>query len=121
MEVHDFGIFKQDVKFLYGNLDRFVSFELTIKGTSTIITNFQYGGFEFELFGQPRAVEQQSAYRHMIVENLLLITNPHIKTEIIRLKEQGFKTEPAFAQVFGLVGDPYNELLILGTKMGVIN
>jgi hypothetical protein len=121
MEVHDFGLFKDDVKFLYGNLNGFVFTEMTVKGTPTITTNFHFGGFEFELFGQPRVVEQQNAYRHMIVEHHLLITNPHIKTEIIRLKEQGIKTEPTFAQVFGLVGDPYDELLIFGRKLGVIN
>jgi hypothetical protein len=56
----------------------------------------------------------------MIIEHHLLLMNPHLRTEIIQLKKLGKKTEPAFAQVFGLLGDPYEELLILGTKMGVI-
>lgn len=93
--------------------------EAIIHDTPTVVANFQYGGFEFELFGQPRAVEQQNAYLHMIVEHHLLMTIPHIKTEIIRLKEQGMKSEPAFAQVLGLVGNPYDELIILGTKLGL--
>jgi hypothetical protein len=57
----------------------------------------------------------------MIIEHHLLVKIPQVREEIIRLKEKGIKTEPAFAQIFGLVGDPYDELLALGTKLGVIN
>jgi len=121
MEVHDFKLYKDEVKLLYGNLEGFVLVELTIKNVPTITSNFRFGGFDFELFAQPNAVEKQNAYRHMIIEHHLLIKNPHLRKEIIRLKETGIKTEPAFAQIFGLVGDPYDELLILGAKLGVIN
>ncbi|MCI3920043.1 DUF4269 domain-containing protein [Paenibacillus sp. TRM 82003] len=121
MEVHDFKLFKDEVKLLYGNLEGFVLFELMVRNVPTITSNFRFGGFDFELFAQPNAVEKQNAYRHMIIEHHLLTTNPRLRTEIFRLKEKGMKTEPAFAQVLGLVGDPYDELLILGTKLGVIN
>jgi hypothetical protein len=121
MEVHDFQFFKDEVRLLYGNLEGFVLTELTVRSIPTITSNFRFGGFDFELFAQPIAVEKQNAYRHMIIEHHLLVKIPQVREEIIRLKEKGIKTEPAFAQIFGLVGDPYDELLALGTKLGVIN
>ncbi|MED0704769.1 DUF4269 domain-containing protein [Aneurinibacillus aneurinilyticus] len=120
MEVHDFKIFKYEINSLYNKHDKFVLSEKMIRSTPTITANFEFGGFEFELFGQPRAVEQQNAYRHMIIEHHLLRMYPHIKPEIIRLKKEGMKTEPAFAQVFGLKGNPYDEILVLGRKLGVL-
>ncbi|WP_460319723.1 DUF4269 domain-containing protein [Paenibacillus sp. YSY-4.3] len=120
MEVHKFDIFKEEVQLLYGHLSGFILNELTIRNTPTITANFRFSGFEFELFGQPRPAEQQNAYLHMIVEHHLLTANPHLRAEIIRLKELGMKTEPAFAQVFGLDGDPYDELLNYGRTLEII-
>ncbi|WP_025686520.1 DUF4269 domain-containing protein [Paenibacillus maysiensis] len=120
MEVREFGVYKDEIESLYGDLDGFGLTEVTVKGIPTVISNFRYGGFDLELFAQPVAVEKQNAYRHMIIEHHLLLTNLHVRQEIIRLKDRGLKTEPAFAQVFELVGDPYDELLILGTKLGII-
>lgn len=121
MEVHDFGLFKDEVRLLYGSLEGFVLKDLTVRNIPSITSNFRFGGFDFELFAQPISVEKQNAYRHMIIEHHLLLENPQVRKEIIQLKEKGIKTEPAFAQVFGLVGDPYDELLILGTELGLIN
>ncbi|MFK4474152.1 hypothetical protein ABH897_003902 [Paenibacillus sp. RC73] len=116
MEIHKFEAFKHQIHSLYCKHDKFVLKEKRIRNTLTIKANF-----EFELFGQPRAVEQQNAYLHMMVEHHLLTSYPRIRSEIIRLKEQGIKTEPAFAQIFGLEGDPYDELLVLGRKLGIID
>ena len=50
--------------------------------------NFKFEGFDFELFAQPKPVRNQNAYRHMIVEHMLLMQHPHIREEIIRLKRK---------------------------------
>ncbi|MCY9698331.1 DUF4269 domain-containing protein [Paenibacillus alginolyticus] len=121
LEVYDLKVLKDEVYSLYGNLDGFVLRELVVRSVPTIVSNFHFRGFEFELFAQPSPVQQQNAYRHMIIENNLLLKNPHIRSKIISLKEKGIKTEPAFAQVFELTGDPYDELLILGREIGIIN
>jgi len=43
-----------------------------VGGVPTVIAGFEFEGFPFEIFGQPRPVEEQSAYRHMVVEARLL-------------------------------------------------
>ncbi len=48
---------------------------------------------------------------------MLLMQHPHIREEVIRLKENGLKTEPAFAQVLNINGDPYEGLILLGQEM----
>ncbi|TJZ53816.1 DUF4269 domain-containing protein [Sphingobacterium olei] len=80
--------------------------------TLAIVANFVVDNFEIEIFGQSIPTKQQFAYRHLIVEHNLL--NKHgekFRQEIIKLKRQGHKTEPAFGLALGLTGDPYTELL----------
>ncbi len=79
---------------------------------SSIVANFFVDNFEIELFGQSIPTKQQLAYRHMMVENNLLNQyGEQFRQQIIELKRQGHKTEPAFAIALGLTGDPYQELL----------
>jgi hypothetical protein len=120
MEVRDFKKFYIEVTTLYGHLDHFIIKEKNIKDVPTIKANFMYGGLSFELFGQPQAVDTQHAYQHMLVENYLLNKYPEVRQPIITLKEQGIKTEPAFAQVLELQGDPYDELIAIGVRLGIL-
>ncbi|KLA31886.1 DUF4269 domain-containing protein [Bacillus cereus] len=117
MEVHNFDVFEQEMRSLYGSYKGFKIKKKKIKTTESINVNFEFEGFKFELFAQPKPVRNQNAYRHMIVEHMLLIQHPHIREEILRLKENGLKTEPAFAQVLNIDGDPYDELILLGQEM----
>lgn len=117
MEVHNYNAFEQEMRFLYGSYEGFELKKKNIKNTETIKVSFKFEGFEFELFGQPKPVRSQNAYKHMIVEHMLLMQYPHIRKEVVRLKEQGLKTEPAFAQVLKIDGDPYEELILLGQEM----
>jgi len=120
MEVHDFARYKDEIKQRYGNLEGFRMKEKTVKGVPTVVANFRFRSFDFELFAQPVPVERQDAYRHMLIEDHVLNTHPHMRQEIIRLKESGWKTEPAFARVLGLTGDPYDELLAFGVRLGIV-
>ena len=79
-----------------------------------VVAQFQGNFFPVEIFGQSRPVVQQNAYRHMIIEHRLLQERGEdFRRAVMNLKESGVKTEPAFAQVLGLSGDPYQALLHL--------
>ncbi|SDL10279.1 protein of unknown function [Pedobacter sp. ok626] len=74
--------------------------------------NFFIDGFEFEIFGQNIPTIEQYAYRHMLIEDRLLREKGELfRIEIIKLKKQGIKTEPAFAHLLGLKGNPFEALL----------
>jgi hypothetical protein len=86
--------------------------EKTIAGHETVLASFEAGGFPFEIFGQNRLVKSQEGYRHMIIEyELLHSRGAEFRKAVIALKKAGVKTEPAFAQLLGLDGDPYSALL----------
>jgi hypothetical protein len=72
----------------------------------TILANFIIDNWEIE-----------AAYLHMIVEHQLLQQKGEsFRQEIINLKKQGYKTEPAFAKALNLAGNPYEALLALGNN-----
>lgn len=78
----------------------------------TTVARFRTENFLIEIFGQNISTEEQNAYMHMIAEyNILRKNNFEFRNKIIQLKSEGFKTEPAFAKLLGLDGDPYKELL----------
>lgn len=96
----------------FGREEVFSLRELYINGMETVIANFILADFPCEVFGQPIPVNRQHAYRHMLVEYEILQKRGEVfRQEIIRLKQDGWKTEPAFAHLLGLRGDPYQELL----------
>lgn len=79
---------------------------------NAVIANFQIDGFAIEIFGQNLPTRQQVSYRHMLIEYEVLIQKGEsFRKKIIDLKKQGLKTEPAFALLLGLHGDPYQSLL----------
>ncbi|WP_299246804.1 DUF4269 domain-containing protein [uncultured Aquimarina sp.] len=81
-------------------------------GLISVIAKFQLEKYMIEIFGQDQPTQKQYAYRHMIKEyEILNAKGSKFKEEILKLKKQGLKTEPAFAKLLGLIGDPYEELL----------
>ncbi len=111
-EVYRFDEFEAKVKNCFGKHKDFSISNLKANGLKTVFSRFKYNGFSIEVFGQPKHVTQQNAYLHMVVEKRLLdLGGKELKNEIIKLKRAGIKTEPAFAKVLKLQGDPYEELL----------
>ncbi|MFF2753091.1 DUF4269 domain-containing protein [Psychrobacillus sp. NPDC058041] len=120
MNVADFSSFEKKVTTMYGKQKDFTLKITSIRNVSVIKANFTFDGFEFELFGQHQSVKEQFAYLHMVIENSILKQFPNFKEEVIKLKEQGVKTEPAFCKLLGLERDPYVALLEYGKQKEII-
>ena len=104
--------FEDNVQLQFGKFSVFTIKHTTVNGQETIIANFMADDWEIEIFGQRVPVKQQAAYRHMLIEHHLLnYYGEEFRLNIVSLKEQGYKTEPAFAKALNLKGDPYQVLL----------
>nr|WP_315222240.1 DUF4269 domain-containing protein [uncultured Flavobacterium sp.] len=86
--------------------------EALIDNIESVIANFSIANFQIEIFGQNIPVKKQNGYRHMIIEHeILKKKGDNFRLEIIKLKQQGYKTEPAFGKLLELKGNPYQALL----------
>lgn len=105
-------VFINKLKLLFENEKDFEIREIEINGNKSVIANFKTDHFEIEVFGQNIPSKNQNGYKHMIIEHEILQSkDENFRLEIIKLKQNGYKTEPAFAYLLGLNGDPYIELL----------
>ena len=106
--------FTETLTSLYSNKNNFEVRTSIWKGLTSTIVTFQSGEFEIEIFGQDCPTRNQNAYQHMIIEYQILNSkDDDFRTKIIGLKQEGIKTEPAFAKLLDLSGNPYEELLKL--------
>lgn len=77
------------------------------------VANFEYAEFLIEIYAEPTPTLEQNGYRHMLVEDRILrLMGNQFRQEIIRLKLEGYKTEPAFGELLKL-DNPYLDLLKL--------
>ena len=114
-EVDDLDNFEHSLKASFGHQHEFKTWKRTAGIGPGIVARFYYQDFHIEVFGEPQPVEQQHAYRHMVIEaRLLALGGEDTFNSIRQLKANGLKTEPAFAHYFNLAGDPYPALLELG-------
>ena len=104
--------FIEKIQSIFGNQNKFTIREIVIENEETVVANFKIETFEIEIFGQNTPVKNQNGYKHMIIEHEILQSkDENFRLEIIKLKQKGYKTEPAFAFLLGLKGNPYQELL----------
>lgn len=109
--VHNIDEFENVVRAAFGQYAGFRVSRESVRGVPAIVVNFDYADFPIEIFGQPKPVTEQYAYRHLLVEERLLAIGGQAARDAIRtLKLEGMKTEPAFARYFNLSGDPYDVL-----------
>lgn len=110
----DLEKFSRQVEKLFASETGFSIVSKVINERTSVVANFDKDGFHIELFAQSIPSERQDAYRHMLVEHRILQERgDRFRQQVIELKKQGVKTEPAFAQLLGLKGDPYQALLEL--------
>ncbi|WP_159997640.1 DUF4269 domain-containing protein [Roseomonas sp. 18066] len=87
------------------------------RGDRPVVAEFTLEGWPVEVFGQARPVAEQHGWRHFRVESrLLAMGGPPFRAAVKRHREAGRKTEPAFALVLGLAGDPHQALLELEAR-----
>lgn len=104
--------FSADMERLFGREEEFRTWYNEAK--NAMICQFRLGGTLIELYGGKGDPCESSAFRHMIVEERLLrLGGGKFRAAIVGLKESGVKTEPAFAMLLGLPGDPYEAMLEL--------
>lgn len=77
----------------------------------SLLAKFVLRSWKFELFVQNLPVEHQYGWRHFVAERRLLeMGGPNFRRAVMRQRHEGLKTEPAFAAVLGLMGDPYQAI-----------
>lgn len=104
--------FIEAVKKNFSGEKHFQIYEKKISGKEAVVANFFTDDFEIEIFGQNIPVQEQFGFRHMMIEAKILEQNGEdFRQKIIELKKSGIKTEPAFAQLLNLKGNPYEALL----------
>ena len=98
------------------NFSQFKNFKiLDIFSTSgVVVINFFVDDMEIEVYASKISSFETNGYRHMIIEDRILnCCSLKFKEKIVELKRSGIKTEPAFAKLLKLNGNPYEELLNL--------
>lgn len=104
--------FIERIKHLFENENHFSIREIVIHNQESVVANFFIEAFEIEIFGQNIPTELQNGYKHMVIEDQILHSrDENFRLEIIKLKESGIKTEPAFGLLLDLNGNVYQELL----------
>lgn len=104
--------FIEKIKDVFSKENHFTIRENVINNQESVIANFHIDDFEIEIFGQNIPTQQQNGYRHMLIEaQILQSKDENFRLEIIKLKESGIKTEPAFGLLLGLKVNVYEELL----------
>lgn len=109
----DLEQFKSDVINTFGNEAEFCVSNLQSFPEPAVRATFLAEGWEIDLFCQSIPIANQWGVRHFLVEQRLLTLQPALRSTVIELKKSGLKTEPAFAKILNLAGDPYEAMLEL--------
>ena len=99
---------------LFAEKEDFHLREGTMGSKEIVVCNFKTADFEIEIFGQNIPTEKQNAYQHMLIEHQVLKEKGEdFRLKIVELKRNGYKTEPAFAKLLNLTGNPFDALLTI--------
>lgn len=117
-QCQDHKAFSKHLQEQFGDQNEFKINTIFQNNILATIASFKTDHFEFEIFGQDIVVEKQNAYRHMLVEHRILQQKGNeFRKAIVKLKAAGLKTEPAFAKLLGIKGNPYLALLKLESTL----
>lgn len=105
--------FAADAAARFGRQSAFEIADVAKTPDAAMRVSFSAFGWVVELFCQTLPIQEQWGVRHFLIEQRLLAVLPDLKSEVIALKKSGQKTEPAFAAILDLAGDPYAAMLDL--------
>jgi hypothetical protein len=112
-EAQDLARFDEVVRSAFGHLEGFTLTRTALTPPASI-ARFSLHRTPVEVFAQPLPVYAQHAFRHLVVEGRLLrLGGAPLRERVQALKQRGIATEPAFAQVLKLEGDPFDAVLKL--------
>lgn len=101
----------------WGDLPEFNVTSGFIDSHETLTINFLLSQIRFEIFAQQKETVQQNAQLHFQAEERILkLGGAELANQIMHLRTQGLKTEPAFTQALKLKGSPYEVVLNLHSK-----
>ncbi|MFV1852890.1 MAG: DUF4269 domain-containing protein [Porticoccaceae bacterium] len=109
-EVSDFDAFQDVATKAFGTLEGFGihARQATPHVPEALVMRFDLDGLPIEIFATNRPSIEQYGFIHMLVEaRIIALLGDGFADQVRRLKGAGVKTEPAFAQILGLEGDPY--------------
>ncbi|WP_299402189.1 DUF4269 domain-containing protein [Acaryochloris sp. IP29b_bin.148] len=109
----DLSLFRRCSHENFGRFDDYRCYDFAAQNLPSVMVQFNSMGWQIELFCQAIPTEQQWGVRHFRIEQRLLELEPNLRIAVQQLKQRGIKTEPAFAHILGLAGDPYIALLEL--------
>jgi hypothetical protein len=110
----DLTSFERAVRRAFADRPGFTCERQPAGATLATLARFRSRELPVEVFGQALPVDLQRGYRHLLVEARLLdLGGPRLRRGIRDLREDGMKTEPAFARALGLRGDPHERLWAL--------
>lgn len=112
----DLNVFEQHLRSEFGEMPGARITPNTHAGEASIIAKFSLGDLPVEIYGRQRPVETHESYIHWFAEHRLLeLADARFREDVRARKAGGLKTEPAFAALLGLGGEPYGEILKLAS------
>lgn len=113
-EVYNHDEFSSLVKEFFSDRPHFTIRDKALGFVHSTIVNFMQDDFPVEIVAQSLPIQEHVAVRHLQIEyTILQHYGDSFKAQVLDLKRQGIKTEPAFAELLHLKGDPYKALLNL--------
>lgn len=113
-EVYNDEAFISIIKEFFSDCPHFAIRQKKLGSVPSTIINFNMDDFPVEVVSQPLPILKQVAVQNLKIEYTILQQHDDsFKEHIMELKRKGLKTEPAFAELLHLKGDPYEALLNL--------
>ena len=107
----DLDHFENHIASQYSDLPGYRKQAVAIQDCESLVIQFHKRAWDIEIFCQPIPTDRQWGVRHFRIEQRLLALSPSLRPTILKLKQAGLKTEPAFAHALRLPGDPYKAIL----------